>query len=295
MGLLSALFGKKNKNAPVKPAPPQTTPRQTEPVYLTQTAVFGRGDSSVYFVDENRGIKKLLVDSAGNIRHFPGIVEEPFWAGKVSGKALLPKIRYRTGFEKREDRWLMLWTVQPDGDYWRDDSGFGAGNEEEVVLYTYVDGNGDFTGPFRIYALGDMCCALDRFEFAHANRYRSALQALRSGKMEDHVDVLFPRLYGMDLRAGIRSLGEIYTICDEGRAREYWAHPVLSAHLREASRALLQLDLPILQIVGHPEEKIVQACMTLFYSVSKEPVFKEVLDKFFDGKQEAYTAEKLSQ
>lgn len=292
MNLFSVLFG--NKYSLAKPAPPQTTPRQTEPVRLTQTVVFGHGDSSVYFVDENRGIQKMLVDTGGNIRNFPGILKEDFWVKEVSANSLLPKIRFRTSFEKRENKWIMLWTIQPDGDYWRDDDGFGAENEDEVVLYTYVDLNGDFTGPFCIYEVGERCYSLDRFEHAHVNRYHSALRALKAGKLENDVDVLFPRLYGMELRMGIRSVWEHYTLCDKKLAGDYWVHPVLSQHLLEASRALLQLDIPITQIVGHPEHRIVQSCMTLFYTVSGEPVFKEVLDKFFEGKPDEFTVNRTS-
>ena len=292
MNLFSVLFG--NKNSPVKPAPPQTTPRQTEPVYLTQTVVFGHGDSSVYFVDENRRIQKMLVDTGGNIRNFPGIHKEDFWVKEVSANALLPKIRFRTSFEKRENKWIMLWTIQPDGDYWRDDDGFGAENEDEVVLFTYVDMDGTFTGPFRIYEVGERCYSLDRFEHAHVNRYHSALQALKAGKMENDVDVLFPRLYGMDIRVGFSRVWEYYTLCNKARAVAYWMHPVLSEHLVEAAEALLQLDNPITEIVGYPEHRIVQACMTLFYSVSEESVFKEVLDKFFEGKLDEFTSKRTS-
>ena len=125
------------------------------PVYLTQTVVFGKGDSSVFFVDENRGIRKMLVDENGMIQHFPGIVREPFWTGQVSAGALFPRIRYRTDFEYRNGQWRMLWQVQPDGAFWADNDGFGRGKEEEVILYTFVDSNGNFTGPFRIYSVGD--------------------------------------------------------------------------------------------------------------------------------------------
>ena len=293
MNLFSVLFG--NKNAPVKPAPPQTTPQQTEPVYLTQTVVFGHGDSSVYFVDENRGIRKMLVDTGGNIRNFPGILKEDFWVKEVSANALNPKIRYRTSFEKRENKWLMLWTIQPDGDYWRDESGFGGENEDEVVLYTYVDMDGKFTDPFRVYEVGDRCYTLDRFEQAHVHRYHPALQALESGKTEDDVDLLFPRIKGMELWAGYRTIGERYTLCKKELAAEYWAHPVLSGHLLEATMALLKQDGPITQIVGYPGHRIVQSCMTLFYSVSKEAIFKEVLDKFFEGKMDEFTVKRISE
>ena len=160
MGLLSRLFGKKTPPAPQKSAVSQTA-AIPQPPYLTQTVVFGMHmyrregeDSTVCFVDEKRGIRKKLVDANGNILRFPGIVREDFWIKEVSGNALRPQIRFRTSFERRKDKWIMLWQIQPDGRYWEDEDGFGAENESEVTLYTYVDENGDFTGPFRIYAVG---------------------------------------------------------------------------------------------------------------------------------------------
>lgn len=277
-----------------KETPKPELHRQEEPVYLTETVVFGHGDSTVYFVDEIRQIRKLLVDANGVIRNFPGIQKEDFWVRQIPANALLPKVRYRTSFEKRDGRWLMLWTIQPDGDYWRDSSGFGAEDDAEVVLHTYVDGNGDFTGPFRLYTLGECCHSLDRFEHAHARYYETALQSLKSGRLEEHIDVLFPRLQGMELRAGIRGIWEYYTLCSETMAAAWWAHPVLSAHLVEATRALLELDAPATEIFGYPENKIVQGCMTLFRRVTGEMVFQQALDQFFDGAPDAFTEKRLS-
>ena len=97
----------------------------------------------------------------------------------------------------------------------------------------------------------------------------------------------------MDLRVGFRSVGEYYTLCNKALAAEFWAHPILSRHLLEASKALLQLDDPITEIVGYPGYRIVQACMTLFFTVSGDPVFKDVLDKFFEGKLDEYTVKRL--
>lgn len=111
-------------------------------------------DSTVYFVDENRGIQKTLVDSLGRIQDFPGIVEEDFWVKKISGSCLEPQIHFRTVFEKRGEGWIMLWTVQPGGSYWSDIDGFGVKRDKAVILYTFVDGDGNFTDPFRIYSVG---------------------------------------------------------------------------------------------------------------------------------------------
>ena len=49
---------------------------------------------------------------------------------------------------------IMLWEIQPDGRYWEDEDGFGGTSDAEVTLYTFLDENGDFTGPFRVYRIG---------------------------------------------------------------------------------------------------------------------------------------------
>ena len=48
----------------------------------------------------------------------------------------------------------MLWEIQPDGRYWADGDGFGAESDYEIQLYSYLDVQGKFTAPFRIYSIG---------------------------------------------------------------------------------------------------------------------------------------------
>lgn len=168
MDILKSLFSKKKpaqaaSNIPVPDSTPMAQP------HLTQTVIFGMHpyrtadeDSSVYFVDESRGIRKMLVDSRGNIQNFPGMIREDFWVKAVAPNYLKPQVGFRSSFEKRDSGWIFLWQLQPDGWYWADEDGFGAENDSEVTLYTYVDLNGNFTGPFRIYRLGNTEFATDR-------------------------------------------------------------------------------------------------------------------------------------
>ena len=67
---------------------------------------------------------------------------------------LRPQICFRTDFERRSGRIIMLWQIQPDGRYWEDDGGFGGSSDEEVTLYAFLDEKGNFDGPFRIYSVG---------------------------------------------------------------------------------------------------------------------------------------------
>ena len=111
-------------------------------------------DSTVYYIDETRNIHKKIVDKYGNILGFPGVKQEDFWAREVSPDSLKPQIRFPTDFERRDGRIIMLWQIQPDGRYWEDDDGFGGSPDEEVTLYAFLDEEGNFDGPFRIYQVG---------------------------------------------------------------------------------------------------------------------------------------------
>ena len=112
---------------------------------------FGKG---VYFVDEARGIRKMIVDFNGWIQDFPGIVQEDFWVKQVNSGSLMHQVRFRSEFGDLGDKFIMRWQIQPDGRYWEDEDGFGMTPEEEIQLYTYIDLDGNFTGPFRIYRIG---------------------------------------------------------------------------------------------------------------------------------------------
>lgn len=67
-------------------------------------------------------------------------------------------VEYAARFEKLEDgRLIMVWTVRPDGRCWMDSWGFGAEDYELLSLYTYIDSDGNFTMPFRLYSIGYQC------------------------------------------------------------------------------------------------------------------------------------------
>lgn len=110
---------------------------------------------TVKFIEEKTGQRKTIVDRKGRIVGFPGI-EKGNWVDALeSEQCLEPVIRFRTDFECCEDnKYMMIWQVQPDGRYWADEDGFGMESEEEVRLYAFFDEKGNFTGPFRIYNVG---------------------------------------------------------------------------------------------------------------------------------------------
>lgn len=154
---LEQLFSKGGEETPPLPEGPLPNPR------LSQMLTFGahmyrrKGEiAEVVFLDDDREIRKVIVDNDGNIRRFPGILREDRWIHALTSEQYLkPQIRFRTEFAREEDgSFRMLWEVQPDGRYWGDEYGFGMEHDEEICLYTHIDRNGDFAGPFRIYKVG---------------------------------------------------------------------------------------------------------------------------------------------
>lgn len=302
MKFLSKLFGKKQPmpepESVVKTVPPKKPePKRTESVYLTATVTFGmhpyRGadeDSSVFFVDENRGIRKPIIDSVGNIQNFPGIIKEDFWVKHVAPNYLKQQVRFRSDFEKRDNGWIFLWQLQPDGWYWADEGGFGAENDSEVVLYTYLDLNGDFTGPFRIYRLDRRGYSLDRFLGHHASSQKRALEAIIDDEPPKYYpDDIFPQLLG---GWTYHISEEFYQLSDKQETLAYWKESILSHDLKTLAQAMLDSEKSLWQMMGRASNRV-QASMTLFWLVTEDPVFKQMLDKFYEGKLHEPTVKRL--
>lgn len=302
MKFLSNLFGKKpSEPEPIanKEMPKNQVPERTEAVYLTQTVTFGMHpyrsadeDSSVFFVDENRGIRRMIIDSRGNIQNFPGVVKEDFWVKHVAPNYLKQQVRFRSDFEKRENGWIFKWQLQPDGWYWADEGGFGAENDWEVVLYTYLDLNGDFTGPFRIYQLDGKGYSLDRFLGHHASSQKRAMEAICDSEPPVvYPDDIFPQLLG----GRTNHISEaFYHLRDKQETLAYWNEPTLSHDLKTLAQAVLDSEKSLWQMMGRASNRV-QASMTLFWLVTEEPVFKQMLDKFYDGKLHESTVKRLSE
>ena len=304
MGFLSKLFRNKQDASgsepvakPALPAKPGSERKET--VYLTATVTFGMHpyrsadeDSSVFFVDENRGIRKMIIDSRGNIQNFPGVIKEDFWVKYVAPNYLKQQVRFRSSFEKRDNGWIFLWQLQPDGWYWADEGGFGAENDSEVVLYTYLDLNGDFTGPFRIYQLGNAGYSMDRFLGHHAKSQKRAMEAISDNEPPVvYPSDIFPQLLG----GRTNHISEVfYQLRDKQAVLAYWNEPVLSQDMKKLAQAMLDSSKTLWQMMGRDSNRV-QASMTLFWLVTQEPVFQQMLDKFYEGKLHEPTVKRLNE
>lgn len=86
--------------------------------------------------------------------NFPGVEYTDKLNDELGRRTIEPIVKYEAIFEKIYDKFLMVWTVRPDGRYWMDSWGFGAEDYESLSLYTYIDSSGNFTMPFKLYSIG---------------------------------------------------------------------------------------------------------------------------------------------
>ena len=135
---------------------------------------------------------------------------------------------------------------------------------------------------------------LQRFVAAQDGVYSAVLAELRSGRKRSHwIWFVFPQLRGLGhsstaLRYGITSIEE---------ARAYLAHQVLGPRLRQCARLVRQIDgRSARDIFGSPDDLKVRSSMTLFvHATDDNSDFRAVLDKLYDGTEDALTVERLAQ
>ena len=112
-------------------------------------------DYTVIFTNEKKNINKRIVDQEGNILKFPGVDYTDVLKAELGKGIIEPVVKYEAIFEKLNDgRFIMVWTVRPDGRYWMDSWGFGAEDYESLSLYSYIDSDGNFMAPFKLYSIG---------------------------------------------------------------------------------------------------------------------------------------------
>lgn len=133
---------------------------------------------------------------------------------------------------------------------------------------------------------------LDRFVKAQQKDYAIALAELRAGHKRSHwMWYIFPQVAGL----GYSDMARRYAIRDMVEAKAYLAHPVLGKRLVEISRVLLQLPYHnATQVFGSPDDLKLRSSMTLFALVpTANPVFDEVLKKYYDGIKDPATLQLL--
>ena len=135
---------------------------------------------------------------------------------------------------------------------------------------------------------------LERFVMAQDARgtYACAVGELRAGRKVTHwMWFVFPQIAGL----GMSEMSRRYAISSLDEARLYLAHPILGERLRECARVLTELDGKTADdVFGHVDAIKLRSSMTLFARAAPEdPLFADVLDRYFDGAADDVTDARL--
>jgi len=134
---------------------------------------------------------------------------------------------------------------------------------------------------------------LERFVEAQERVYDGVLAELRSGRKTGHwIWYVFPQIAGL----GSSAMSQRYAISSLSEAIAYLAHPVLGARLRECAGIVLDIrDRTAEEIFGSIDAMKLRSSMTLFHRAApEEPVFAQVLDRYYGGAADEATDARLA-
>ena len=125
---------------------------------------------------------------------------------------------------------------------------------------------------------------LERFLTAQAGQrgdctlYELALKEIQEGKLgfECWIRYVYPQLK----RKGTSQLTDFYGLDGREEAKAYLEHPILRERLIKAGQVLVNLEKPLHEIFSNLGVMKLRTCMLLFASISDEPVFKQVINKY---------------
>ena len=130
---------------------------------------------------------------------------------------------------------------------------------------------------------------LGRFVAAQDARrtYDDATAELRRGRKTSHwMWFVFPQIAGL----GFSPAAQRYAISSLDEARAYLAHPVLGPRLIECAGIVAAQGRTAEQIFGETDAMKLRSSVTLFLRAAPgEPVFAQVLGRFFDAEPDPAT------
>ena len=135
---------------------------------------------------------------------------------------------------------------------------------------------------------------LERFVQAQdsGGTYEQALGELRRGRKTSHwMWFVFPQVAGL----GRSATAQRYALGGLEEAQAYVAHPVLGPRLRESAQALLDSGATDAEAaLGGIDAVKLRSSMTLFArAAADEPVFAQVLERFFAGAEDEATVARI--
>jgi uncharacterized protein (DUF1810 family) len=135
---------------------------------------------------------------------------------------------------------------------------------------------------------------LERFVAAQnaAGTYARAVEELRHGQKTSHwMWFVFPQIAGL----GQSSMSRTFAISSLTEAQAYLQHAVLGPRLRDCAAIVAQTPgRTAEQIFGAIDARKLHSSMTLFsHAVPAEPVFRQVLDRYFGGLSDSATDQRM--
>jgi uncharacterized protein (DUF1810 family) len=132
---------------------------------------------------------------------------------------------------------------------------------------------------------------LERFVDAQHSIHEQVCEELRNGVKTGHgMWFIFPQLRGL----GHSTTAHKYGIASRQEAGAYLKHPVLGPRLEECTRLVNQIESrSIHQIFGSIDAMKFRSSMTLFANASHNRIFKDALEKYFNGEPDPLTIERL--
>lgn len=133
---------------------------------------------------------------------------------------------------------------------------------------------------------------LQRFVDAQSPVFETVLRELRVGRKAGHwMWFVFPQIAGL----GSSPMAQRYAIGSLDEAHAYFGHPVLGPRLKACVAGLLDVSgRSAHEIFGSPDDVKLRSSLTLFAAAAPdEPLFMRALDRFFDGRKDAATLERL--
>ncbi|MDP9435627.1 MAG: DUF1810 domain-containing protein [Actinomycetota bacterium] len=139
----------------------------------------------------------------------------------------------------------------------------------------------------------DAPAGLDRFVAAQdGGTYEQALRELRAGRKQGHwMWFVLPQVAGL----GRSATAQHYALSGLDEARAYLDHPVLGPRLLACARVLAgSTATDPEQVLGPVDALKLRSCMTLFAAAApEEPVFAQVLDRWYGGAPDPETLRRL--
>lgn len=129
---------------------------------------------------------------------------------------------------------------------------------------------------------------LNRFLEAQKNTFERAFDEIKAGMKRSHwMWFIFPQIRGL----GYSEMANKYGIANLKEAEVYLDHPILGQRLISISKLLPEIKgKSAYEVFGSPDDMKLRSSMTLFASVEHaDPVFKQVLDQYFEGEKDERT------